>query len=338
MNKIKNWTMQQLIEYGYNEKLKYLKDFVDIWNIISDNYEFGYNYLVIPDEILHQINEYLISTGLNKKLSKKWYNYKNKLPMSHGVISKSKYDILVKKIKEEEEKRRIQEEEAEIKAKEDYSADLKTLAFLKETYKDNWLNSKWIAAMIGTYNNPFAEYYWTLIGKKGYKVKDWKGNLSIRDDIYNRIFNDNTFKSYSGRKFLKNSFKNKKGYSAYISDTFTSITIDESGYGIYGIYYTEEQLKEPTLIYVGMTQKGFTSRWKEHMDIFLNQNSAPSGMILYQQDLDPSKISFSKLINIRELKYEGVMGLQELKAMELACITILQPKYNIIGISKSYIL
>lgn len=338
MNKIKTWTAQQLIEYGYSEKLIYLNDLVDIWNIISDNYEFENHYLIIPDAVFHQINEYLISTGLDKKLTKKWDAYKNKLPMSRGAISQSKYEELIKISKENEKQRRIREEERQIKADADYSEDLKTLALLKEAYKDTWLDRSWIVAMIGTYDNPFSEYYWTLIGRNGYKVKDWKGNLSIRDDIYTRILNDNTFKSYSGRKFLNNSFKNKKGYGAYIQDTFALITADESGYGIYGIYYTENELEEPVLVYIGMTQKGFISRWQEHMDIFLHQRPAPPGMLIYQHDLDPSKISFSKLININELKYEGIIGLQELKAMELACIATLQPKYNVIGISKPYIL
>lgn len=338
MDKIKTWTAQQLIEYGYNAKLMYLNDLVDIWNIISDNYEFENHYLIIPDEIFHQVNDYLTSTGLDKQLTKKWDTYKNKLPMARGVINRSAYDALMKKAKAEEEKRRIREEEQQIKANVDYSEDLKTLALLKETYKDSWLDTSWITAMIGTYSNPFAEYYWTLIGRNGYKVKDWKGNLSIRDDIYTRILNDNTFKSYSGRKFLNNSFKNKKGYCAYIQDTFALLTADESGYGIYGIYYIEDEFNEPELVYVGMTQKGFMSRWQEHMDIFLQQRPAPPGMAIYQHNLDPSKISFSKLISVNELKYEGTIGLQELKAMELACITILQPKYNIIGINKPYIL
>lgn len=180
---------------------------------------------------------------------------------------------------------------------------------LKETYKDSWLNSDWIKAMIGTYNNPFAEYYWTIIGKKGYKIKDWKGNLSVREDIYNTIYNDHTFKTYPGRKFLTNSFKNKKGYCAYIQDTYAYVTADESGYGIYGIYYTENDGSDPELIYIGMTQKGFLSRWQEHMKIFKGEMSIPNGMILYQQNLDPAKISFSKLINVNELKYEGSIGL-----------------------------
>ena len=316
----------------------YLNDLVDIWNIISDNYEFENHYLIIPDEIFHQINEYLTSTGLDKKLTKKWDTYKNKLPMTRGVINRSAYNALIKKAKAEEEKRRIREEERQIKANVDYSEDLKTLACLKEAYKNSWLDTSWITAMIGTYNSPFAEYYWTLIGRNGYKVKDWKGNLSIRDDIYTRILNDNTFKSYSGKKFLNNSFKNKKGYCAYIQDTFALLTADESGYGIYGIYYIEDEFDEPELVYVGMTQKGFMSRWQEHMDIFLQQRPAPPGMAIYQHNLDPSRISFSKLISVNELKYEGSIGLQELKAMELACITVLKPKYNIVGINKPYIL
>jgi hypothetical protein len=338
MKKIKIWTVEQLIEYGYSNKLLYLNDLVDIWNIISDNYEFENQYLILPTDIFNKVNDFIISTGLHKRLTKKWDTYKNKLPMNNGVISIDDYTKLIEASREQERLRKIREEERQLQLETEYKEDLQTLAVLKETYQDSWLNEDWIKAMIGTYDNPFAEYYWTIIGRKGYKVKDWKGNLSIREDIYNTIYNDHTFKSYSGRKFLTNSFKNKKGYCAYIQDTYAYITADESGYGIYGIYYTEDDTSDSELIYIGMTQKGFLSRWQEHMKIFKGEMSVPSGMILYQQHLDPSKISFSKLININELKYEGSIGLQELKAMELGCITVLAPKYNIVGVSKPYIL
>ena len=111
MSKIKTWTRQQLIDYGYNAKLIYLNDLVDIWNIISDNYEFENQYLIIPDEIFNQINEHLTSNNLNKKLTKKWDTYKNNLPMTKGVINRSTYDDLIKKAKEKEEQRRIRKEE-----------------------------------------------------------------------------------------------------------------------------------------------------------------------------------------------------------------------------------
>ena len=143
---------------------------------------------------------------------------------------------------------------------------------------------------------------------------------------------DNTFKSYSGKNFLNRSFKNKKGYRAYIEGKYPIIVKDESGYGIYGIYYEEE------LIYIGMTQKGFQSRWKEHLDVFAGIVSRPSGMILYQQKMDINKIWFRKIVNVDELNYEGIVGEQELKAMELACISLFKPKYNVLGVRKPYVI
>ena len=124
---------------------------------------------------------------------------------------------------------------------------------LKEAHADKWINSQWIEAMVGTFKNPFAEYYWTLIGKNGYKIKDWKGNLLIREDIYKKIKNDTTFKSYPGKYFLSGSFKNHKGYSAYIEGTFPHIISDDSGYGIYGIYYPTPDGTDWELVYIGMT-------------------------------------------------------------------------------------
>lgn len=338
MSKVKTWTSQQLIQFGYNHKLYYLNDLVNIWNIISDNYEFADGYLILPTEILNKVDDFIITNKLDKKFTKQWYNYKNNLPMHRGVLSIEEYTKKIAKEKEKERLRKIKEQEQQLQTELNYKEDLQTLEMLKGIYKNSWLNSDWIKAMIGTYDNPFAEYYWTLIGRNGYKVIDWKHNLSIREDIYNKIYNDKTFKSYSGRRFLNNSFKNQKGYAAYIKDTFVYITADESGYGIYGIYYMENESIEPELIYIGMTQKGFSSRWEEHMQIFKGEIPAPSGMILYQQKLDPDKIRFSKLINVNELNYEGSIGLQDLKAMELSCITLLAPKYNVLGVNKPYIL
>ena len=293
----------------------------------------------MSDEIYKQVNDFIVENGLNRKLTKKWDTYKNSMRISNGAISLTDYNILVEKAKKREEQALIRQAEKERQNKEDYENDLETLALLKSSYEKDWLNMTWIEAMIGTFSNPFAEYYWTLIGRKGYKILDWKGNISIREDIYTRIANDKTFKTYPGKYFLNRSFKNKKGYSAYIQGTFPLATADESGYGIYGIYYeSDNQEEEPELIYIGMTQKGFTSRWEEHMDIFTNRRPPTPGMSLYTQNLDPSKILFEKLINVSTLKYEGVVGLQELKAMELTCITLFQPKYNILGITKPYIL
>jgi hypothetical protein len=311
---------------------------VDIWNIISDNYEFKENYLVLPTEIYEQINDFIATNNLDKKFTKKWYEYKNNFSMSRGPIDVNSYNLIVKRREIRANERKIKEEESKKQQDLNYQEDLQTLAALQEVHKDSWLNSDWIQSIIGTYDNPFAEYYWTLIGRKGYKVKDWKKNLLIREDIYNTIYNDNTFKTYSGKRFLANSFKNEKGFSTHIVGTFPYVTADESGYGIYGIYYLENDEVDPELIYVGMTQKGFQSRWEEHMRIFQGKEQKPSGMILYQQNLDPKKIAFSKLIDIKELKYEGLIGLSELKAMELGCITVLSPKYNIVGVSKPYIM
>ena len=338
MNKIKTWTTQQLIDYGYSAKLLYLNDLVDIWNIIKDNYNFENQYLILPDSVYNEVNSFIFSNNLNKKFTKKWDAYKNNLPMNRGVISQSDYTKMIEEQITAAELRRIKEEEKQKQFEKDYQSDLDTLNILETAHQDTWLNKSWIESTIGTYNNPFAEYYWTIIGKNGYKIKDWKGNIAIREDSYNRIINDHTFKTYSGKKFLTNCFRNKKGYSAYIDSTFVHITADESGYGIYGIYYEKNNSEEPELIYIGMTQKGFQARWQEHMDIFTHRASAPYGMILYQQSLDPSKIFFKKIINVKDLKFEGSISLQELKAMELCCITILQPKYNIVGISKPYIL
>jgi hypothetical protein len=87
-----------------------------------------------------------------------------------------------------------------------------------------------------------------------------------------------------------------------------------------------------------MTGRGFKTRWTEHYNIFKGLENPEPGMILYQQNLDADKISFGKLIDIKELKYEGTITTRDVAAMELALITLYQPKYNVLGKTKPYIL
>ncbi len=332
----KQWDRIKLIaHFGYNEQLKNLDDLVDIWNIIGTSYVIKSPYLILADGLLEKINDHLSSNHI--KLTKKWYKYKTNNYYFYEPISLTDYNLLVEKRQKEDEQRKIREEEAERQRKIKLSKDLETLAALKEVYQSEWIDSKWINSVIGTYDNPFAEYYWTLITKDRYKIIDWKGNIQIREDIYKSIENDKTFSTYSGKNFLSRSFKNKKGYPAYIQGTYPYLTQDESGWGVYGIYYTENE-EEPELIYIGMTGRGFKTRWIEHYNIFKGFENPEPGMILYQQNLDVDKISFSKLIDIKELKYEGTITTRDVEAMELALITLYQPKYNVLGKTKPYIL
>lgn len=331
----KQWDRNKLIaHFRYNQQIQGLDHLVDIWNIIGTSYVIKYPYLILPDEILEKINTHL-STN-NVKLTKNWYLYKTKFSFKE-VISETDYNKLIQKKKKEAESQKIRDEEVERQRKIQLSKDLETLAALKEIYQSEWIDSKWINSVIGTYDNPFAEYYWTLITKDRYKVIDWKGNIQIREDIYKTIEKDKTFNTYSGKNFLSRSFKNKKGYSIYIQGTYPYLTYDESGWGVYGIYYAENE-EEPELIYIGMTCRGFKTRWTEHYNIFKGLENPASGMILYQQNLDADKISFRKLIDVKELKYEGVITNRDVEAMELALITLYQPKYNILGKTKPYVL
>lgn len=330
------WTRESLIShFGYNSQLINLNDLVDIWNIIGTSYIIKFPYLILADGLIEKIDDHISSNNI--RFTRKWYQYKTKNSNHfNNIISVSDYNQLVKQQQIEAEQQKIREEERERKNQLNLSKDLETLAALKESYQSSWIDSKWINSIIGTYDNPFAEYYWTLITKDRYKVIDWKGNVIIREDVYKAIENDNTFKTYSGKNFLTRSFKNKKGYAAYIKGTYPYLTHDESGWGVYGIYYTEDE--EPELIYIGMTGRGFKTRWEEHYNIFQGNSKPEAGMILYQQNLDANKISFGKLIDVKELNYEGTITTRDVEAMELALISIYQPKYNVMGRSKPYVL
>jgi hypothetical protein len=269
---------------------------------------------------------------------KKWYTYKLKGSEQFcKVISITDYNYLKQQEEEAAVQQKIREEE---KARQEALAlakDLEILNILKETHQETWIDSTWIKSIIGTYDNPFAEYYWTLITKNRYKIIDWKGNIHIREDAYKLIEQDKTFATYSGKKFLSRSFENKKGYPAYIKGTYPYLTHDESGWGIYGIYYGDND-EDSELIYIGMTNRGFKTRWEEHYNIFRGLDRFPPNMSLYQQNLDVHKIRFGKIIDINELNYEGVITSRDVEAMELALISLYKPKYNTLGIKKPYII
>ena len=334
----KMWDWDKLKNtFGYNPSIatKNREILVDIWNIIGASYDIKTPHLILPDETIKKINKYLSSN--DEKLSQPWDKYHiTKGKRFYSCMSISDYNAKVKKEDEEYEKQKIIEEENEKKYKLILSKDLEILATLKKTYSSTWIDNKWINSVIGTYDNPFSEYYWTLITKDKYKKIDWKGNIQIREDVYKIIEKDKTFNTYSGQTFLSRSFKNKKGYSIYITGTYPYLTNDESGWGVYGIYYEDKE--ESELIYIGMTSRGFKTRWEEHYNIFKGIEKPEDSMILYKQNLDINKISFKKLINVKELKYEGVITSRDIEAMELALISLYKPKYNILGIQKPYII
>ncbi len=63
----------------------------------------------------------------------------------------------------------------------------------------------------------------------------------------------------------------------------------------------------------------------------------PEGMVLYQiVDVEKDEIEFKVLINRDEIKSEEKITSRDLSAMELALITLYQPKGNYCGVRKDY--
>ena len=310
------WTRESLInKLGYDKRLIFLDNLVDIWNIIGDTASTNSNYLLIADDKLLQIDKYIRENNLDSKFTRKWYEFDNNLPyktiMSLSVFWEKQH---VSKLDQM-----------------DYAADLQKLANLREKYGHTWKDLNQIEKDIGKYDVPFVEYYWTIIGD-AYKKKDWKENILLRQDIYDKISIDKTFKTFPGYKFLNTAFKNSKGYNARIADTYVNVTANESGAGIYGIYYQENEDVTPELIYIGLTEKGFESRWQEHKDNFANPSIKTEHMFLYKHNLDPDKISYKPIIDIRKLLIKGELTTHDLQIMKLTCIDLYKPKYNIQGI------
>ena len=214
--------------FGYRSSIstKNSNNLVDIWNIIGKSYEIRGSYLILNDEIFEKIKLYLSSINNTKLLKWGWDSYQTH--SFNKIISMTDYNFLIEEERKKVEQEKIIKEERKRKEEIILSKDLKILADLKEIYKSTWIDSKWINSIIGTYNNPLVEYYWTLITKDNYKKIDWKGNIKIREDIYKVIENDKTFSSYSGKEFLSQSFINKKGYPTYIVGSYPYLTYDES--------------------------------------------------------------------------------------------------------------
>ena len=102
----------------------------------------------------------------------------------------------------------------------------------------------------------------------------------------------------------------------------------ENKTGVYGIFV------EDKLMYIGSTTVSFKARFLEHKDFLKKKDDK---MYLYKQltlDLiNNSKIEFRPLVIVEDLQmlHKKVINEKELKSMELALITVFQPKYNIAG-------
>ena len=99
--------------------------------------------------------------------------------------------------------------------------------------------------------------------------------------------------------------------------------------GVYGIYLRGE------LVYIGKTTITFADRFKQHKEGIKKGKD----MFLYEQlHNEPAEdIEMKPIIKIEDLKIEGAIEDRDIGSMELALITLYQPKFNRSGIVCNYI-
>lgn len=95
--------------------------------------------------------------------------------------------------------------------------------------------------------------------------------------------------------------------------------------GVYGIYEDGE------LVYIGMTMRNFEDRINEHMKNIQNHSNE-----LYMYSKFNGELTWSKLIEIKDLKTNKELTRRDIEAMEFALISLYKPKYNLAGNTMEY--
>ena len=175
----------------------------------------------------------------------------------------------------------------------------------------------WIEKNIGEYsgNKDIIEYYWNIIGDR-YQIKDNK--VYLNRELYFKISG-----SPQGRKFLNRWFKREKRLCKLLP-LYSPLG------GIYGIWRNKE------LVYIGMTQRDFNSRWQEHLRYINREMERPSRMKLYGLLDQKDQIDFREILRFDQLKVEGELSRRDMEAIELGLISLYRPIGNIEGIDKEY--
>lgn len=121
--------------------------------------------------------------------------------------------------------------------------------------------------------------------------------------------------SYNIRELLENNYVRK-------------IKTDwEDKKGVYGIYI------EDNLVYIGSTYNSFKNRFIEHKKNIKGESAQYIHKQIKKALNNNEKVEFKPMVIIEDLEmlHKRTINEKELKCMELALITAIQPKYNIAG-------
>lgn len=307
-------------DWGYDKtltKINSIKEYFDL--IMEEGLRIEDRDIVVSDSLykrLRDIEKYSIGYKVTAR-SRKTPKY-----VFREVVCQSQFE----NIQKDNIKRERQEERQKEKRLQGIKEQQLFVEEQKKQYGSQWKDERWIEQNIGKYYTlePMLEYYWTIIGKD-YKRANWQGDIKISKKKYDTIINMEG--SFSGYTFLNRTFQ-YKGYSHKIIGYYEEV--EDKSCGIYGIYRNDE------LIYIGMTNRSFQQRWREHQDIIEGRMQKPAGMVLYDLFSPEDKIEYKELIDCSKIKSEEVLTLRDLKAMELALISLYQPVGNYSGVKAPY--
>lgn len=101
----------------------------------------------------------------------------------------------------------------------------------------------------------------------------------------------------------------------------------ENKRGVYGIYI------EDNLVYIGSTYNSFKNRFIIHKQAIKGESTQYVHKQIKEALNNNKKVEFKPIVIIEDLEmlHKRTINEKELKCMELALITAIQPKYNIAG-------
>ena len=265
-------------------------------------YQFGrFIYYHMADEILSNGNQ--IDYCINNHLTTWVKLFRQKVGGSYGAGEAEKVLKEYLSCKTWNEVREEKRQKKTYTDKDHYTANY---PFMKQFYEAGWSSSKTAGKLV--------ECYQTVI----------EGNA---DTI-------NWDEMPNGRGYWETLFR--KIYHIDISKK-SSQNLDhhkDEDYGIYGIYFGTE------LVYIGMTERSFTQRWEEHRAAILG--GTDTSLFMYTQigAHDLHKLEFKVLISAKEVNEKtdrpGQVTRMTLKDWEYALIKMYQPRFNYMGVRKSY--
>lgn len=170
------------------------------------------------------------------------------------------------------------------------------------------------------------------------KIEELRNHL----DQHRELINNATYSIIETKSVIKRfreSFKEEKIFSWINLSCFVKDKSIKNNYkewqkktGIYGIFIDD------LLVYIGSTKKSFQYRFTAHKNaVYGEATQYIHKQIKIALEMN-KKIEFKPLIVIEDLsiKYDRKISEDELKCMELALISVLQPIYNIEGVLQPF--